>query len=143
MAISDQDEHDEPQRAALVDALELTVARAHGRLAAQPLAPRAVGLRLLEEGLLELGEALPHPHNARFTLPRGARRVTLRAWRGARRRAVASRAMAPKVVVLLAFCSPSPALPGARGAQPTATRSPAAASPPPTRPARASPSRSA
>ena len=60
----DDREHEEREapRAVLVDAFALALPRALGRRLAQLLAPDAVLRRLLEEGLLELSEALSHLH---------------------------------------------------------------------------------
>ena len=72
----DEDEHDEAGRSGLVRALDPALAGPLRGLAVEPLAAHAVGLGLLEEGSLELRQALSHAHrHGRWRLLRGGARA--------------------------------------------------------------------
>ena len=84
VAISVRREQDEADRAPLVDAVDPALARALGRRPRQALTALAIELDLLREGLLDLGDALTHPHGRKTRYHRGgahkpARRATVRA----------------------------------------------------------------
>src|SRR3954471_4816897 len=61
-AEQDQHEHEEAHRAAPVRALTMPLDLAPLGATPQTLAPLAILLDLLEEGLLDLRDALAHPH---------------------------------------------------------------------------------
>src|ERR687887_449963 len=69
---ADQDQqHDREARGALlVRALDVALALATGRTRLQALTALAILLDLLDEGGLDLGQALAHPHGADIMTPR-------------------------------------------------------------------------